>query len=326
MKTTAMKRLLAGLAALTFLAGPAALRATEQPDGKVLLKTQVELNDSVVRLSDLFEPLAAEADRTIARAPAPGRSVELGARWLASVARGYGIDWRPDTRFDRVTVTRRSTAIEAPIIKAALRDALAEEGQVGDIAILLDDPALALHLPVGSLASFGLSGLAYNPTSGRFRVQAVSPAEGTPVAKVMVTGRAVTMAEIPVPRRRILPGEVIRSQDLDWRSLPSDRLASDALLDHAAIIGKSPRRALKAGEPVRSAILQEPVLVAKNALVTLRLVTNRMVLTAQGRALEPGAKDQVVRVMNTKSRTVVSGVVLASGAIEVAHPASRTER
>lgn len=324
MKNAAIKRLLAHLAALACLAalvGPAALRAAEQPAGMVRLKTDVELDDSVLRLSDLFEPLAPIADASIARAPAPGKRVELSARWLATVARSYGIDWRPDSRFDRAVVTRRSTTIEAPLIKAVLRDALAEEGVGGDITIILDDPALALHLPVDSLASLGLTGLAYNPSSGRFRVQAVAPAEGTPIAKVTVTGRAATMAEIPVPRRRILPGEIIRPRDLDWRSLPVNRLAADSVLDHRAIVGKSPRRALKAGEPVRAAILQEPVLVAKNALVTLRLVTDRMVLTAQGRALEPGSKGETVRIVNTKSRAMVSGVVLASGAVEVPHPA-----
>lgn len=322
MKNLAPRHLLGPVAAMVFLAGlamSADLDAAE-PAEPVRLKTEVLLDDTLVHLSDLFEPLAPVADRAIARAPAPGKRVELSARWLAAMARNHGIDWRPASRFDRAVVTRRSARLEAPVIKAALRDALAAEGVEGDISILLDNPDLALHIPVESTASLGLSGFAYNPANGRFRAQAVAPAQGQPVARVTVTGRAAAMTEVPVPRRRVLPGEIIRASDIEWRNLASDRLGADQLLDHRAIVGKSPRRALKAGEPVRAANLQEPVLVAKNALVTLRLVTNRMVLTAQGRALEPGSRGDVVRVVNTKSRAIVSGIVLASGAIEVPHP------
>ena len=317
---------LAVLVCLTVLTVSAGLKAADQTGDEVMLKPDVLLDDAVVRLSDLFEPLAPVPDRAIARAPAPGKSVELSARWLATVARSHGIAWRPATRYERAVVTRRSATIEAPAIKAALRDALSDAGVHGDISIMLDNPELALHLPVDSAAGLGLTGLAYNPSSGRFRAQAVASAEGGPVAKVTVTGRAAAMTEVPVPRRRILPGEIVRAGDLDWRSLPADRLAGDAVLDHNAIIGMSPRRALKAGEPVRGAILQEPVLVSKNALVTLRLATERMVLTAQGRALEPGARGEIVRVVNTKSRTVVSGVVLADGTIDVPHPTGASIR
>jgi flagella basal body P-ring formation protein FlgA len=42
-----------------------------------------------------------------------------------------------------------------------------------------------------------------------------------------------------------------------------------------------------------------------------------MRLTAQGRALQDGAKGEVVRVVNTKSNTTVSGVVVADGKVTV---------
>jgi flagella basal body P-ring formation protein FlgA len=42
-----------------------------------------------------------------------------------------------------------------------------------------------------------------------------------------------------------------------------------------------------------------------------------MELSVQGRALEDGSQGDVVRVMNTKSNTVVSAVVVDSGVVVV---------
>jgi flagella basal body P-ring formation protein FlgA len=43
-----------------------------------------------------------------------------------------------------------------------------------------------------------------------------------------------------------------------------------------------------------------------------------MRLTAQGRALQDGAAGEVIRVVNTKSNTTVTGVVVADGTVSVA--------
>ena len=64
--------------------------------GSTTLKAVV-LDGPVLRLGDLFDGLGEEAAREIARAPAPGRRVELDARWLAAVAKGYGVAWRPSS-------------------------------------------------------------------------------------------------------------------------------------------------------------------------------------------------------------------------------------
>ena len=68
---------------------------------------------------------------------------------------------------------------------------------------------------------------------------------------------------------------------------------------------------------MRTSDLREPVLVPRNSLVVLRLELNRMVLTVQGRALEDGAAGDVIRIRNTKSNTVVSGVVAETGTVRV---------
>jgi flagella basal body P-ring formation protein FlgA len=88
----------------------------------------------------------------------------------------------------------------------------------------------------------------------------------------------------------------------------------------------SPRRPIRAQDIVRSTDLQTPVLVAKNSMVTVRLETDRMQLSVQGRALEEGAGGDVIRIMNTGSNTVVSAVVVDTGTVVVVPTRITAER
>lgn len=283
----------------------------------VVLRKAVVLEGPVLRLGDLFDGLGEEATREIARAPAPGRRVELDARWLAAVAKGYGVAWRPSSALDRTIVSRASQVIDGPRIQSAVSEAMAGHGLTGDIEIVLDNPNLSLHLPIDAAASLALGGLRLDPASGRFSGAVRAPAEGPVLASATVTGRAVRMIEVPVLNRRMTPGEVIGEADIVWRRLRADRIAGNIAIDASKIIGMSPRRAVRPDEAIRATDLREPVLVPKNSLVILKLVNDRMVLTVQGRALQDGARGKVIRVMNTQSNTVINGIVAQAGTVRV---------
>ena len=313
-----MRQSIAALAISLMLAALPAAADRAEVAGPVRLKPQVVVEDAVLRLGDLFDGLGALAETAVARAPAPGDRVELDARWLSALADGYGLAWRPESALERTVVARASQTIDSPRIEAALREALAARGLAGDFSIVLDNPRVRLHLPVTAEATLGFAGLAHDPASGRFTARIVAPAGATPLATATVTGRAERMTEVPVLRRRTAPGQVITRGDIDWLRLSAKRLAGNIVVDPANLIGKSPRRPIRPGKPVRATDLREPVLVPKNSLVVLRLETERMVLTVQGRALQDGASGEVIRVMNTKSNTIVTGVVAESGIVQVA--------
>jgi flagella basal body P-ring formation protein FlgA len=81
--------------------------------------------------------------------------------------------------------------------------------------------------------------------------------------------------------------------------------------DPRRLVGTTPRQRLSAGQPIRDNETKAPVLVARNATVTILLQTPAMTLTAQGRATEDGARGETVRVMNLQSNKVVEAVVSA---------------
>jgi len=291
--------------------------AGSQVAGLVLLKPTVVVDGPIVHLGDLFDGLGENGATQVARAPAPGTRITVGARWLSTVARAYGVRWQPASRLEGAVIERASIVIEAQRIEGATLDALRQRGIEGKLSLVLDNPATRIHLPTDAEPSLLVAGLNYNPDSGRFTAHLVAPAEGTPLARITISGRATEMIEVPVLRRRMVPGEVIREGDITWQEVRADRLSRNVVLDPVNLLGLSPRRPIRAEKPLLSSELRRPVLVSKNSLVTIRLQTARMVLTARGRAMEPGAEGDVIRVVNIKSNQIISASVTEPGTVEV---------
>ena len=78
--------------------------------------------------------------------------------------------------------------------------------------------------------------------------------------------------------------------------------------------------ALGAGEPLRLGDVERPVLVHKGDLVTIVLRTASLQLTAQGKALDDGAFNALVRVENAKSHRVIDTAVTGPGLVAVRIP------
>jgi len=280
-------------------------QAASQDTMPVLLKAQVVIEGPVVHLGDLFEGLGDNAATPVARAPAPGKRVAVNARWLLAV------------QLDGTTIERASIVIETQRIDGATIDALRQRGIDGRLSLVLDNPVTRILLPTDAASTLLVAGLNHNPKTGRFTAHLIAPAEGTPLARITISGRAIELIEVPVLRKRMMPGEVIRETDIAWQDVRADRIARNVVLDPIHLVGMSPRRPVRAEKPVLSSELRQPVLVPKNSLVTIRLQTARMVLTTRGRAMEQGAKGDVIRVVNTASNQIISASVTASGIVVV---------
>lgn len=144
----------------------------------------------------------------------------------------------------------------------------------------------------------------YDPRTGHFEARV-----GNGRVQKGVSGRAQARAKVYAPMRTIASGEIVRQADFIEISTPLAHLPKDAVFDVAVIDGKEARRSLAANRPVSAGWLGAPIMVRKNAIVTLSLEDSYITLTARGRALDDGARGDVVRVMHLGSASVVEGVV-----------------
>ena len=303
-------RTLMAIAALTVTLAAASADAAQTRD-------VVTVKGDFVRLGDLFEGIGEKASVAIAHAPAPGGRAVYNATRLASFAYSHGIAWRPASRFDRVIVKRASQIISREEIHAALRSELEKRGIAKGSEVEFTNRRTLVHLPIGVPATLAVQNLSYERRTGRFTATVTAPANHPSATSLVVTGRVYKVIEVPVLNRRVPKGETITTDDIDWIRLPASQVRRNIIVDENRLIGKTPRRGLRAGQPIRNGDVRAPVVVAKGSLVTMILKTRNMILTSKGRAIENGALGDTVKIMNTQSKTVVEAVVAGANRVTV---------
>ena len=85
----------------------------------------------------------------------------------------------------------------------------------------------------------------------------------------------------------------------------------------AAYIGMQTNRTVYAGQALTIASLEPPVLVKRNAVVTMTYKVGALSITTYGRALGEGAEGDIIDVMNVDSRMKIKAVVTGPDMVKV---------
>lgn len=292
---------------------PAPARAAAEP----LLRPAVEVDGTQITLGDLFENAGALADQAVLPAPAPGDEIKLSLAEAFELANAHGLGWRPVAPFEYTVVTRAWRALEREEVLEVLEGALERAGAGGNLEIDLPRRAIDVKVSRGALADLSIENTTYDPASGRFHATLVVRDSHRRPRRQPLIGRAFAMVELPVLRARLRRDQVIEADDVEMRAFRSDRVAGDALVDVAELIGLSPLRVLTPGKPVRARDIGPPTIVTKGAIVAMHLITEQMHLVAIGRAHEAGALGDAIRIQNTQSRLVVDAIVTGPNRVSV---------
>ncbi len=287
-------------------------------EARPALRQNVVVEGATIRLGDLFDDAGAKAGEPVAAAPAPGRKILFEASWLSDIARTYRLSWRPASRYDRTVVERAGRRFDAAEITGRLRLALVAAGAPGDSEIEIANRDLEMFVAIEAPATIEIQNLSFDRNTSRFSAVAAVGGDHPSAARTAVNGRIYRTAQVPVLRRPIGAGDVIAKSDIEMVRIREERLRPGTIVDASDLIGFTPCLRVRAGDPVREDEIRPPILVAKNSLVTIVLRTNSMILTVQGKALEDGAKNDVIQVMNLQSKKILDGQVVESGTVTVA--------
>ncbi|MAY89033.1 MAG: flagella basal body P-ring formation protein FlgA [Pseudooceanicola sp.] len=130
-------------------------------------------------------------------------------------------------------------------------------------------------------------------------------------------GLAILSVQVPVPTRRVMPGEILQAHDLQMIDLPYARLSVFAETEMTNLVGKQVRRILTQGRPVMMQSVIEPLVITRGDKVSIRYDDGRLALSAPGRALDDGHRGQEIRIVNLVSNTLVTGIARAQGEVEI---------
>jgi flagella basal body P-ring formation protein FlgA len=284
----------------------------------VVLRPHAVVEEAVLRLGELFDGLdAARAARPVAAAPLPGRRLLLETAQLAALARAHQLAWRPLSTRDQAVVERPGRPLGRAEIEAALRAELVPLGLDPEAALELGG-LLPPLVPVAAPVSLAAEGATFDAAGGRFAATLVVAAEGMPVLRQRLAGRAVATVPAVLATRRLVLGEILRAGDVRVIRLRAELARGVMAETPEQVLGKQVRRPMAADAPVLLTDLAPPAEVDRHGLVTLLLEAPGLQLSAQGRALEAAPRGATVRVVNLMSQTVVEGVVIAPGRVRVA--------
>ncbi len=287
--------------------------------GPITLRPAVEVRAGTVKLSDVFEGVPVDKDQEIANAPAPGKSVVYGVKVLSRLSEHFLLGWMPESLSDRCVLTRASTKLTPEMIGAKIVERIRANDSLAsaDMGVVFDGRFAGLALPIEQDPVFDLNAFEYNPQTRRFRAELVAGIGTAQPVRQRVSGRVSVRREIPVISRRIQAGATLSEGDLAWQTIPQEKLPEDAVTDLAEIVGREVRRDQNEGDVLRARDLIPPRLVMRGSLVTMKVESPLLQITAQGRALQDGAKGDVVRVTNLQSNRTIEGTVESSGVVRV---------
>lgn len=263
-----------------------------------------------LKVSDLFEGVTHNADYVIGAAPQPGQDMTLNARTLYRIAVSLDLPWRPLSTSDQITVRRQATFISSDIIEDTMRKALIDKGVSGKFNVAFNSGKPSITLPNDLPENIEISAIDFDVQKDIFRATLVAPSLDNPVKKVQVSGMVERIINVPVLRTNLQNGDIISQHDIQMIEVPQQSLQHNVLIDPEEIIGLTPRRIAYAGKFILDGTLGRPLLVDRGDKINITFQEGPLVLTAKGRALESGAKGDLIRVTNINSSRTVDAIVV----------------
>lgn len=287
----------------------AALAADALADSR--LRSDLTVDAETITLGDLFENAGEAVDVRVANAPPPGERIAFNAHRLSRFAHRHGIEWRPGAATKWVWAMRASQVISRADIISQLELALIDAGAEWPIDITLRETRAGLHVATDAEPTVAVVQLDYDAQRHTFRATVVAPADSPDPVRRRISGRVYPVVEIPVLRNAVAVGDVIDEADVQMVRMRASDTRANLISDPAALIGFSPRRKLRAGQPVPTGYVQRPIVIAKGDLVTVVIETAYMHLSNTGRAKQNGSLGDIIDILNIKSHRIVQGIVEA---------------
>lgn len=280
------------------------------------IRSEAVVETDVVRLGQLIEGLENGADVPVFASPAPGIRGTIRVDRIIAAARELGIEGLKPGDFRIVSVIRPGRQVTRGEMQAAIGRALAERGATGTIEIILDDEIAARMVDSARAATLRVLHLGRDPRSGRFQARLAMSGAGE-AESFTVTGSVLETREIVVPMSDIERGDAVQAKDVMLVKRPAALIGPDAITQLSDLVGMIPRKALRAGEPVKQTDIARPILVEKNQLITAIYISGGLRLAMRGRAMANGAMGENVRIQNTQSKRIVEGTVSGPGQVMV---------
>jgi len=275
---------------------------------------EVTLYGNELTVGDVFSDLKGQfeyADHVLAKAPRLGKTMVLSSRDLNRIAVAFDLPWRSSNNMDTTKIKLASTIITTDDINRHLEAKIREEFSDSQYQLELSNSRRDFVFPGNIKPKIEISNFKFDEYRGAFNavVNIYTDNKSRPTQQDIVTGKLYRVISVPVLINRAHNGDIIRAFDIDYIQVRANKVSHNTITNPEKLIGKTPRRSLSEMRPIQEGDIHEPLIVSKGDTVTIILKHNKINLTAQGRAMDNGAKGDTVRVMNASSRQIIEATV-----------------
>jgi len=248
-------------------------------------------------------------DVPVALAPAPGVQRVFRLPELRRMAARLGWIWQPDAD---ICFERSVSPPDPAQFLAVMRTAMPE----ADITIL---DYGRQPVPAGEI-EFQANGLRPGPEgalwTGYVRYAGTHRFSVWARVKVLVpVTRLIALVDLE-PERAITANQVRAETRPEYPPLAPPLSSSEKA------IGKWPRTAIRAGTPIRAAMLQNPKVVLRGDTVTVEVFNGAAHLELEGLAQASGAMGETIAVLNPDSHKQFPARIEGKGRVSVGSPAA----
>lgn len=217
-----------------------------------------------------------------------------------------------------VRITRQAATLPAGRIKQAVETAIRSRMPWKNEDVTISDVTFdeTINLPTGKL-SYQFVPNRNEDYLGQTILALHLFVNSQPVRKIWVNATITVMANVvtvirPMGKHRHFELADLSVERRDLAKLPSGTVSriEDAL-------GNRTTRMIYPNTVLQSSMISSPPLVNRGDVVRIVAISGSMTITATGMAKQKGSKGEMVRVVNTDSKRIVTARVTGPGAVEV---------
>lgn len=234
-------------------------------------------------------------DAVIGYSPTPGVRRFFGSAELLRIGAPYGVEVAPDAR---ACFEWSLQPLTADVVRAAIRASLqSQNARIDVLAVSRDQvPTGKLTFPLSGLLASTLTG-PETPVTWRGQVRYQGSRQFSVWARVKI---AATMTRV-VATELVLPGQTVTPGQVRMETYDDFPLRNDIARNLDEVVGRMPRRALRAGLPVFRADLIEPFQVQRGDTVDVTAIGDTTELRMPAIAEMPGRQGDTITLRNPHS-------------------------
>ena len=157
-----------------------------------------------------------------------------------------------------------------------------------------------------------------NPKTNSFKIHVVLNKNEIEKEKYEINGRYIPFLEIPVARRLIKNGEVLKSEDITKIKTKTTNIGHNIVLSEEKLVGMEAKNVISSGRYFKQADVRKPPVVFINDVITIEYRSNNLTVKTIGIAMEEGALGDRIKIKNEKTGSEIYAKIIDKNSVQVA--------